>query len=192
MLKIGITGGIGSGKTTVCKHIESLGYTVYYADKIAKDLINTNYDLRNKLINEFGDNTFINGDYNTSYISSIVFNDKNRLNKLNEIFKPFLDDIFNHISKGFENVIFYESALIFEHKIEHKFDYIINITAWEHDIIERLQKRDNISKEEILLKINSQLSVCDKIKYSDFNINTSVDDELWKSILEIIINHMVK
>lgn len=190
-MKIAITGGIGSGKTTVCKYIEKLGYKVFYSDLIAKELVNTNNKLQSEIINEFGIESFINNKYNAIYIANIVFNNSEKLEKLNYIFKPYIDENFEKISNENEN-FFYESALIFEHKIEHKFDYIISTIAWKNVIIDRVMKRNNISKEDIIKIIDSQLSNDFLIEKSDFYINTCLGNGYMEQEIKNIIFNFLK
>lgn len=191
MIKVAVTGGICSGKSTICKYIENRGYKVYYSDNIAKELVNTNEKLRTKLINEFGEKTFIENKYNTKYIANIVFNDDNRLKKLDNIFSSFMDEEFKKICEKNkeETVIFYESALIHKHGKEKDFDYIINAFVYGNIAHERLMKRNKLSFDEASTRLNSQLNPCEIILKSDITINTGFDN--WEKELDDVINNIL-
>lgn len=187
MQKIAITGGICSGKTTVCKYLEELGYTVYYSDIIAIDMANTNPNLQNDIISEFGYKSFLDGKYNRKYIASIVFNDKSKLNKLNSIFKPYFNDNLIRLCEIDKSAkfIFYESALIFEYGREDEFDIIINIFADKETIMNRLKTRNNFTDKEISDRLNSQIDPLIKNNKSDVIIDTTSD---WKEQVNNFLN----
>ena len=187
MIKIAITGGICSGKSTVCKYIEKLGYVVYYSDNIAIDLANYNKNLQNEIIKEFGILSFINREYNRRYIANIVFGNKVALNKLNNIFKPYLVENLKQIYNNENyNIIFYETALLFEYELQNEFDIIFNVYADKELVIKRLKERNNSTDIEIENRLKSQLDPNIKIKKSDFNINTSENIE-WKKKVELYL-----
>lgn len=184
MIKIGITGGIGSGKTTICKLIEkNFNFEIFYSDDIAKKLVYDD-DIRDKIITIFGSESYKNNIYNTEYISNIVFKDKNKLNYLNNIFAVRMKKEFDLfcINRG---VVIYESALIFEHEInyEYEFDYIINIYAKEETVIHRIKKRNNLSDDIIKSILSNQMNPILKMMKSTYVVNTELDN-----IEEQIIN----
>jgi len=192
MIKIAITGGICSGKSTVCKYIEKLGYVVYYSDNIAIDLANYNKNLQNEIIKEFGILSFINREYNRRYIANIVFGNKVALNKLNNIFKPYLVENLKQIYNNENyNIIFYETALLFEYELQNEFDIIFNVYADKELVIKRLKERNNFTDIEIENRLKSQLDPNIKIKKSDFNINTSENIE-WKKKVELYLKKINK
>jgi dephospho-CoA kinase len=189
MIKIGITGGIASGKTTICKYLEELGYSVYYSDPAAIYLAEHNDQLKSILIKEFGKESYLpDGKYNRAYIGGIVFKAIDRLNTINEIFRIFLLEDFKSYCVNKE-VIFYESALIFEHGLSHQFDYIISAYAPVEIIKERLTKRNFFTSEEINNRLNSQMDPVMKSMKSDYIINTYSDDYLSRlsDVLDIIL-----
>jgi len=184
MIKIGITGGIGSGKTTICKLIEkNFNYDIFYSDDIAKKLVYDD-DIRDKIITIFGSESYKNNIYNTEYISNIVFKDKNKLNYLNNIFSIRMKKEFDLFCIN-KDVVIYESALIFEHDIkdEYGFDYIINIFAKEETIIDRIKHRNNLTEDVIKSILENQMNPILKMMKSDYVVNT----ELY-NIEEQIIN----
>lgn len=166
MLKIGITGGIGSGKSLVCKVFISLGIPVYNADERAKYLIENNLEIREQIIAIFGSEAFRNQLYNRKYIADKVFNDKNLLTKLNEIVHPKVGIDFYEWTLHNKDSIYLveEAALLFESGAYKKMDYNILVDAPVETRIERVMLRDHLSHEEIQSRINNQVST-DKIRH---------------------------
>lgn len=188
MKLIGVTGGIGSGKTTICEYIERLGYDVYYSDVVANRLVKTNSKLKEELITEFGNEVYINGNYNRQYIADIVFNDKTKLNKINTIFKKYLTEDFDEYAKD-KTLIFYESALILELGISDEFDKLICATASPKDIIERIKNRNNFTIEEIKLRLDNQLDPVFKALKSDYVVDTTNLNEAFM-VVDAILKHI--
>lgn len=190
MLKeVAITGGICSGKSTVCRFIEeNFNYPVFYSDDEAKHLANTNYELINRIKSIFGDESYINNTYNTRYIASIVFNDKEKLNILNEIFRNFVKESYENFKKNSKSdIIFYESALIFEHNTQSRFDYVIGVYVDLDIVRERLKLRNGLCDDEINKRLRNQMEPKEKVKLSNFIINTNEKwtDDINKIIIEI-------
>lgn len=188
--RVAITGGICSGKSTVCKILENIGYNVFYSDNIAIELANNNIELKNDIINSFGIESYSNGIYNRKYIASIVFNDKDKLSLLNNIFSKHINSawgLYCNKHKN-DNIIFYESALIFEHKKENNFDDIILVFANKDIIFDRMKKRNGFSDEEIIKRYNSQMNPIDKIPLANYVINTNngINKEIIMKLLEKI------
>lgn len=180
-LKIGITGGIGTGKTTVAKIIEANGFTVLNADDTARKLMQTDKEIRRKLIEKFGSEVFIDNKLNSKFISNIVFNDKNKLKLLNSIVHPAtIKNISEEITERqkTENLIFVESALVFEAKMEELFDHVLLVTADDDKRIERIKIRNDYSDSEILKIIENQIPENIKKSKSDFIIinNGNLED----------------
>jgi len=194
---VGITGGIGSGKTTAAKYIEQLGYPVIYTDYLAKVVMNTNENVKLALINEFGNEIYNdNGEINAAKLSEIVFDinseDNVKLTRLNQIVHPptielMMEEIEKLLEKG-EKLIFVESALIYEAGLEDGFDYIVVIDADEKKRIERTAKRLKLSDEKIRKRDCQQFSTEYKRNMADFVIENNGDiDQLYKSI-DFILN----
>lgn len=168
---VGITGGIGSGKTTIAKVFNTIGIPVYHADAEAKALMNRSKVIRRKLITLFGESAYEDGQLNRSYLRSQIFNDKKLLSKMNAIVHPKVGAHFKKwIEKQNSIYILKEVAIIFENNLEAQYDYIITVVADESSRIERVIKRDNVTKAEVLAIIKNQLSDKEKIKRSDFVI----------------------
>lgn len=172
MLKVAITGGIGSGKSVVSSIFKILGVPVYYSDFEAKLQMQNNIELIKLIKANFGTESYIENKLNTKYLSSIVFKDRSKLIRLNEIVHPFVMIDMNNwysIKSNFGYKIF-ESAIIFENKLEQLFDYIIVVSAPKYIRIKRVKERENISRTSIINRIQNQLDDKIKIQKSDFVI----------------------
>ena len=193
MLRIGITGGIGSGKTTVAKIFEVLGVPVYYADVAAKRLMNEDESLQLKLKEHFGPSVYDKGSLNRTLLSSIVFNDKEKLNLLNSIVHPATiadaENWMNKVSETGKEMIPYaikEAALIFESGAQRKIDYVIGVHAPYKLRLERAMQRDNLSKEEIELRMAGQMDETKKMNLCNFIIT---NDEIQMLIPQVVELH---
>ena len=194
--KIAVTGCIGSGKSTVCRIIQELGYPVYYSDVKSTILANTNKSLKREIKLEFGEESYIDNKYNREYIASIVFSDKDKLEKLNSIFGKYVDEDFlkfcNVRKEYFEDdIVFYESALIYEHGKENNFDQVLCVYAKEEIIYNRLRERNGFTDEQIKNRLDSQLPSSIKIDKTPWIIDTSngiveKDIETWINFLQKI------
>lgn len=186
---IGITGVIGSGKSTVAEIIREMGYAVLSSDAIAKELINDNKNLRDDLLEIFGTQTFKDGKYNSEYISSIVFSEKDtggeNLEKLNNAIHPYvIDELAKKSEELFEKgneLVFNESALIFEAGLDDAYDYIINVYSPKETIIKRIMQRTGLNESQILQRMKYQLSAEEKKRLSDFTIDNTNDIDTLKS-----------
>lgn len=193
MLKIGLTGGIGSGKSTVAKIFESLGIPVYYADEAARRLMNEDKEIKAELIKAFGKESYINDHLNRPYISSLVFNDKEKLDLLNFITHPAtIRDANEWMQKLAEtggqtpSYIIKEAALIFESGSSEFLDYVIGVYAPAPLRVKRTMDRDGVSKEEVIKRMNGQINEEMKMKLCDFVI---VNDEQQLVIPQVIELH---
>ncbi len=188
MVIVGLTGGIGSGKSTIAKMFEDLGVAVYYADDEAKKLMNTSPQIRIKLIDEFGEKTFENGNLNRAYLAEIIFNDKEKLQIINAIVHPEVDKHFkNWVSKQKGIFVIQENAILFESNKQDSFDYIITVTAPKETRIKRVIKRDKVSEQQIISRMKNQFDDAEKIKNSNFvinNINLSQSKQQVKNIYQ--------
>ena len=171
MLVVGLTGGIGSGKTTIGKYFESLGIPIYIADKEAKALMNRSKVIRRKLIELFGESAYIDGQLNRSFLASKIFNDQTLLAKMNAIVHPKVASHFKRwLKKQDSPYVIKEAAIIFENNLEHQYDCIIVVVADENLRIKRVIKRDNASAQKVASIIRNQLPDKEKIRKSDFVI----------------------
>ena len=178
---IGLTGGIGSGKSTVLRLFQELGATIYIADVEAKKLMNNNKELVKEIRLLLGEKAYINNELNKSYISSIVFNDSEKLKALNKLVHPKVRAHFKEFIKNkTTEIVIYEAAILFESGSNTLCDYIITVTANFEDKVERIMKRDGVSKQHILARMKHQLKDDFKIKNANFVIrnNTFLDTKL--------------
>ena len=175
---IGLTGGIGSGKSTVLQLFQELGVVTYDADNEAKKLMNSDKELINQLKSLFGRKAYKQGVLDNLYIASLVFNDKEKLEALNAAVHPKLHEHFKcFVKKSKADFVMYEAAILFESGGDKLCDYIITVTAEFEDRIKRVMLRDNTSKAKILARMNHLLKDDYKIKNSNFVIrNTSLQD----------------
>lgn len=174
LLKVGLTGGIGSGKSTVAKIFSVLGIPVYYADIEAKRLMNEDPDLKKNIIDVFGETAYMNDQLNRSYISSIVFNQPERLKLLNELVHPVTKkDGEAWIERQTTPYAIHEAALIFEANVNEKLDYVIGVSSPIELRVKRAMDRDNVTAEEVKKRMSRQMneeikmSKCDFILYND-------------------------
>ncbi len=179
MLIVGITGGIGSGKTTIASFFEDHGIPVYHADKEAKALMNRSKVIRRKLIELFGKSAYKDKELNRAYIASQIFNDKALLEKMNAIVHPKVGAHFKRwLKKQKAPYILKEVAIIFENNLQHQYDYIITVVAEESLRIERVINRDKTTREKVLAIISNQFSDEEKVNRSDYVI---INDDLEKA-----------
>lgn len=185
---IGITGGIGSGKSTVVKMFAELGnIAVYYADDEAKKLINTSSEIREKLTKEFTEEAFVNNQLNRPFIANIVFNDKQKLTVLNAIVHPvvkkhLINFIEEHQNKDY---ILYENAILFENGSDAICDKIITVTAPKNIKIERVVKRDKVTKEAVESRMKNQWSDEKKVFLSNYVIKNTEKTATKEQVLHI-------
>jgi len=184
---IGLTGGIGSGKSTIAKMFEALNVPVYYADIEAKKLMTSSQVIKIKLISLFGKEAFVNNKLNKPFIANIVFNDKNKLKLLNGIVHPEVEKHFkNWVENQKYTYVIQENAIIFENNNQNNFDEIITITAPKSVKINRVMLRDQVSKEMVIERMQNQLSDLYKIERSKYVI---VNLGLSKSKKEVLLIH---
>ncbi len=171
MLKIGITGGIGSGKSFVCKIFEAFQIPVYYSDYRAKILMNDDIDLKNEIIKAFGQVYDGNGKLNRLKLAEIIFNDKDKLQQINSLVHPAVAKDFAQWAETQKSpYVIQESAITFESGNYKFLDFTIEVWAPLELRIERAMKRDNQSREKILKRIKNQYNEQKKINLADFII----------------------
>jgi dephospho-CoA kinase len=194
MKVVGLTGGIGSGKTTVSNMFKELGVPVYIADLEAKKLMATSKVIKHKLIDLFGPKAYEDKELNKTFIAVKIFNDKAYLEKMNAIIHPKVAIHFkNWLKKQTTKYVIKEAAIIFEHNMQSQYDYIITVIASEEERIKRILKRDNTSKEKILSIMKHQISDQEKVKMSDFVILNDQLDLTKDQVLKIhntILNNL--
>ena len=186
MLRIGLTGGIGSGKTTIARIFETLGIPVYYADDAAKKLMNTNADLKKYILKHFGEDSYKNNELDRKYLAAIVFNNKEKLELLNSLTHPVtLRDSDNWMNRQTSPYSIKEAALLFESGAEEQLDYVIGVYAPQHIRIKRVMDRDGISAAEVMKRISRQIEEERKMKRCDFVITNNEQQFVIPQVLEL-------
>lgn len=190
MLKIGITGGIGSGKTTVCQIFEVLGIPVYYSDIRAKYLINHDPILKQEIITLLGENAYTSdGSYNSTYVSSMIFNNPALLHQLNALIHPKVkndsDIWFKHQMKATHPYVLKEAAILFESGANVGLDYVIYVYAPIRLRQQRVMDRNSITLIEIKSRMKNQWPESRKKKLADFIISNNEQKSIIKQVLKI-------
>ncbi|MDF2475837.1 MAG: dephospho-CoA kinase [Sphingobacterium sp.] len=170
-LKIGITGGIGSGKTFLTKLFEALGVPVYNADEEAKRLMNSDARIKKQLIELFGAATYKDGKLDRTFLAAIVFSDKEKLELLNSIVHPIvIQEAKDWAERQTSRYSLKEAALLFESGSYKELDYTILVTAPMDVRIQRVIKRDGVTEQQVRERISKQLSDEEKLLLADFVI----------------------
>mgnify|MGYP000135236067 FL=1 len=174
MKYIGLTGGIGSGKTTVSKILVKNGIPVYDSDSNAKLIMNSSNQIKKLIINHFGKLSYTNNKLNNKYISKIIFNNPVEMNKINSLIHPFIHDNFNKWKNNFSSkYVIFESAIIFETGSYEKFDFNIIVLSDIEKRIKRVKERDFLSEYDVLSRIKSQWIDDKKIPFADYVIKNN-------------------
>lgn len=174
MKHIGLTGGIGSGKTTVSKILVKNGIPVYDSDSNAKLIMNSSNQIKKLIINHFGKLSYTNNKLNNKYISKIIFNNPVEMNKINSLIHPFIHDNFNKWKNNFSSkYVIFESAIIFETGSYEKFDFNIIVLSDLEKRIKRVKERDFLSEDDVLSRIKSQWIDEKKIRFADYVIKNN-------------------
>ncbi len=190
---VGLTGGIGSGKTTIANFFKELGVPIYIADTEAKALMNRSKVIKRKLIALFGDNAYQNGKLNRDFLSRQIFNNKDLLQKMNAIVHPKVASHFKRwVKKQEAPYVISEAAILFENGSYTKYDYIITVTAPEEVRLKRVMSRDSASKEKVKSVMNNQWKDEEKIKLSDYVIQNINLEEAKAQVLQIHQNLLQK
>ncbi len=186
MIKVGLTGGIGSGKTTVANIFKQLGVPIYFSDDRAKYLMLHNQFLRESLISLFGDKVVVNGLLNRSYIASKVFSNPKELIKLNTLVHPFVQKDFDDWSASQCSVyVIKEAAILFETGANKLLDKVVLVESPKDFKVSRVMLRDRITKEEVLMRMSKQWPDDQKRTYADYIIYNDEENPLINQILKL-------
>tara|TARA_R110002050_G_scaffold74772_5_gene160231 strand:+ start:44004 stop:44591 length:588 start_codon:yes stop_codon:yes gene_type:complete len=186
MIIAGLTGGIGSGKTTVAKAFKQLGIPVYIADEEAKKLMGRSKIIKRKLIQLFGADAYVNDALNKPFIANIIFNDKAYLQRMNAIIHPRVSKHFQKwVLKQETPYVIKEVAILFENEGYKQCDFVITVTAPEHLKIKRLLQRDSTTRSKIKAIMNNQWTDEEKVKRSHFVIENILLEKTKKQVLEV-------
>lgn len=187
MIRVGLTGGIGSGKSTVARIFEILGVPVYYADTAAKKLMHTDPALRKQIIDAFGKTAYTGDILNRQYLAQEVFNNQEKLAVLNNLVHPAtIRDAEEWMAKQTTAYTIKEAALIFESGSDKHLNYTIGVTAPLELRIKRTMLRDKISREEVLKRIQQQMDENEKIKRCNFIVH---NDEVQPVLPQVLSLH---
>lgn len=185
---IGVTGGIGSGKSYICRIISSLGFPVYNCDAEAKKLMNTNKYIINSLKQLIGENSYDSeGNLNKSIIAQFLFANEENAHKINSVVHPVVkEDFRSWASSQNADLIFMESAILFESGFNDVVDNVITITAPPETRIERTIRRDNTTREQVIARMNQQMQDEERVRLSDYIICNNTNDNVEQQIKTII------
>jgi len=186
VLRIGLTGGIGSGKSTVAQIFEVLGIPVYYADIAAKRLMNEDAELRSAITTIFGEQAYVNNILDRKYISSIVFSDPAKLTSLNSLVHPATKkDGESWMHQQTTSYAIHEAALIFEAKVSERLDHVIGVSSPLELRIKRSMERDKVNRDEVLKRMAQQLDEDLKISKCDFVLINDEQQLLIPQVLDL-------
>ena len=183
---VGLTGGIGSGKTTVAKLFQELGVPFYIADERAKILMNTSEVIKKELIDLFGEQAYVSGGINRSFLASKIFENANLLKQMNAIVHPKVAADFERWKKR-QNApyVLKEAAIIFENNMASQYDFIITVVADLEQRIARVTNRDSTTKDKVLAIVKNQLTDHKKAEQSHFVITNHNLDDTKDQVLKI-------
>lgn len=187
MLKVGVTGGIGSGKTLVCNVFSTLGIPVFNADDEAKTIINTDKDVISAIKDLFGNDIYVNNSIDRKRLAEIIFNNEQSLTKINSLIHPKVRIAFKRWCLQYGNLpyVIQEAAILFETDAYKELDLTITVQASEVTRIKRVMQRDIVTQEKIKERIKNQMSDKERLKLADFVINNDDDTMVLPQILEI-------
>lgn len=187
MIKIGLTGGIGSGKSTVAQIFEVIGIPVYFADAASKRLMNEDGELKKKIKSAFGEESYTNGVLNRKYLSDIVFKDPEKTKLLNSLVHPAtIIDAAKWMQMQTSSYVIKEAALIFESGSNKDLDYVIGVKSPAELRIKRAMVRDNISAAQVHARIDRQMDEDEKMRLCDYVI---LNDEHQMLIPQVLALH---
>ncbi len=186
MKVVGITGGIGSGKSTVSKIFNQLGIPVYDSDTRAKALYSESRALKQAMVLEYGSEIYSGNEINRAKLADIVFNDKSQLAKLNSLVHPELQKDFDTWkSEQTSAYVLREAAILVESGAYKECDKVVVVTADESKRIARVVKRDNVLIEQVRQRISNQLTDKQRLVYSDFEITNNGDESLIEQVINL-------
>ncbi len=187
MITIGITGGIGSGKSTVCKIFKLLGIPIFEADVVAKELINSNSEIKVELIRLFGESIYTpNNGVDRKKLASIIFNDNLQLAKVNKLVHPVVrNEYTNWVEIQSTQYVIHEAAILFESGFYKMMDFTILVSAPENQRIERVIKRDKTLENQIKERIAKQWTDEQKRKLATIEIKNADNDLIIPQIIKI-------
>lgn len=190
---IGLTGGIGSGKTSVARILEEKGFPVYFSDDEAKNIVNKDDELKQKIVALLGEEAYVNGIYNRKWVAEKVFSDSDILEQLNHLIHPAVRlDFENWVGKQRSEYVFKETALLFELGLHLECYKSVLVTADDNLRIKRTMDRDGKTYREIEAIMQKQMPEKEKIKLADFIIYNNTDRESLRIATEGFIDELMR
>ena len=186
MKYVGLTGGIGSGKSTVAIMFMQLGVPVYNSDERAKHLMNNSIDIKKRLVEFLGKESYKEGQLNRAFIAKKVFNDTELLAQLNAIVHPVVrEDFLNWTNQQDCCYVIQETALLFENEAQNLYDYVILVTAPKEERISRVVNRDSVTREQVIARMDNQLEDDEKLNLSDYVVENIDKERTKSSVLQV-------
>jgi dephospho-CoA kinase len=186
-MTIGLTGGIGSGKSTIAKVLQSMGYPVFYSDQEAKNIMRSDRELKSEIIAHFGKRAYENGLLNRAYLAERIFSNPEDKSILNELIHPRVRANFAKFAENSASkLVFNEAAILFETGAYTNFDKTVLVTAPEGTRISRVMNRDNCSREDVLSRMSNQWLDERKIPFADYIIENGDQDKVLDQIETIV------
>ena len=186
-ISVGITGGIGSGKSYICQVLETMGYPVFYSDQEARDIIENDPRAIAFVTSNFGDEAYKKGKLVRGYIAKKVFEDDSLREKLNQFIHPLVREHFSNWANDQDaKIVFSEAAIFFETGAYKNYDQMILVTAPHKLKIERVKKRSGLTEEQIMSRMNAQWPDEKKIPLADFVINNDQKEPLLPQIVQML------
>lgn len=189
-IRVAITGGIGSGKSSVSDYLEKRGYSILRSDLIAKELMAQDAQVKEKLIEEFGDESYSDDKLNTKYLAANVFTNEENVQKINSIVHPpvmqKIDELTKEIFKN-NDIVFIETALVYEANLEDFFDYVLLVLADEKVRIERIINRENVTAEQVRARMQFQIPDEEKKDDADFVLDNNTTLQELENRVEFLL-----
>jgi dephospho-CoA kinase len=185
-VRLGITGGIGSGKSTVCRVFNVLGIPVFSADPVANEIIDTDSRIKEGIIAITGKDLYKSGDLDRTELASLIFNDKSMLDRVNSLVHPV---VFNHFRNWMMEqeapYVIMEAAILFESGASKLVDKVATVVAPIEERVERVMNRNTLTREQVLERTRNQMDDGERVRLSDYVIHNSENDMIIPSILHI-------
>jgi dephospho-CoA kinase len=193
-MKLGVTGGIGSGKTSVCRVFCVLGIPVFFADPEANQVMNSDKNIIREINKLSSKNLYSNGTLDRKKLATLIFNDEDLLRKVNSLVHPIVFDNFKRWTEiQTSPYVIMEAAILFESGASELVDRVATVIAPVEERISRVTKRNTLSREQVLERINNQMNDSERIKKSDYIINNAENEMIIPAILNIhqdILDHL--
>jgi dephospho-CoA kinase len=193
MLKVGVTGGIGSGKTLICNVFEKFDVPVFNADSVAKSIINNDNDVVSRFKELFGTDIYTDNQINSKKLADLIFNNKEIIQQVNSIVHPKVREYFTKWCEQYQTkpYVIQEAAILFESNAYKQLDFTINVHASKETRLKRVMLRDNVSEEKVIERMKNQLSDEQRLKLADFTIENDNNTMVLPQIIKVH-NQLIK